>query len=226
MEESLNRSFSRHYLESLSTGELVELADRTGIDIPPGLERIFIIKEFLENSIEEKQETEEEIMTSPDHMESAALPKQYNISYIEAMIRDPFWVFVFWEIKKHDREMHESADDFKGYCLRVIPLNKGETTSKQKEDAFSVLIGAEDSERYLGFAEHSLQANGCYIIKLCVIRGNSELQLAVSLPFTLPGFSENDNFGDIDQKPLIRLSGARDFSTIKSKDRQSRNKRQ
>jgi hypothetical protein len=34
---------SRQLLESLSTGELIKLADDCGIDIPPGLERIFII---------------------------------------------------------------------------------------------------------------------------------------------------------------------------------------
>ena len=35
------------YLESLSTGELIDLAVKNGLDIPPGLERVFIIEELL-----------------------------------------------------------------------------------------------------------------------------------------------------------------------------------
>ena len=39
---------NRPFLESLTTAELIQLADRTGIDVPPGLERIVIIGELLE----------------------------------------------------------------------------------------------------------------------------------------------------------------------------------
>ena len=39
--------FTRVFLDSLSTDELVKLADSHGIDIPPDLERIFVIEELL-----------------------------------------------------------------------------------------------------------------------------------------------------------------------------------
>ena len=39
---------TRSYLETLSSWELVKLSDHYGIDIPPGLDRIFIIEELLE----------------------------------------------------------------------------------------------------------------------------------------------------------------------------------
>ena len=217
-----NVPLSRHWLESLSTGELVSLADNFGIDIPPGLERIFIIEELLENSVDDNQETEDDLETTPVYTETAALPKQYNISFIEVMIRDPLWVFVFWEIKGHDKELHEKADDFSGYCLRVIPLNEGEASPRAKDDSFTVTIDANDSARYLGFPEHSSKNSGRYIIKLCAIRGASEIQVAVSLPFELPKVAENDNIGEPEQNPLIHLSGARDFFTIKTTDRVSR----
>ncbi|MDR1147291.1 MAG: hypothetical protein LBK66_01525, partial [Spirochaetaceae bacterium] len=38
----------RRYLESLTTRELAALADKAGIDIPPELDRIFIIEAILE----------------------------------------------------------------------------------------------------------------------------------------------------------------------------------
>jgi hypothetical protein len=217
--------FSRVKLEGLSTDELIKLAEDIGIDIPVGLERIFIIEELLENSDTGEHEAKDDLQINPSYSEPVALPKQYNISFIDVIIRDPLWVFVYWEIKGHDREIHENAGNFKGYCLRVIPLNEGESVPKSKENSFTVSIGAEDSARYLGFAERSPQAAGRYIIKLGVIRGDKELQIAVSQPFNLPRLIE-DNICALDNNPLVRLSGAMDFVTTKSIDRQFRTKRQ
>ena len=226
MEETSGVPFSRHWLESLSTGELVKLAEDIGIDIPPGLERIFIIEELLESSNDGGQEVKDDLEINPSYSESVALPKQYNISYIDVIIRDPLWVFVYWEVKGHDREMHENADNFKGYCLRVMPLDEGEAIPKSRENSFTLSVDVEDCARYLGFAEQSLRAAGRYIIKLGAIRGNQEEQIAVSQPFNLPRSIKNDGIYALDQNPLIRLSGVQDFLTIKSTDRQSRIKRQ
>jgi hypothetical protein len=222
--------YSRHWLESLSTSELGKLADDLGIDIPPGLERIFIIEELLlENSNSEDEKSEDNLEINHTYTDPVPLPRQYNISYIEVIIRDPLWVYVFWEIKAHDRELHESSGDFKGYCLRVIPLEEGEDipkSQKSKENSFTVSIDINDSARYLGFAEQSPQAARRYIIKLGAIRGDAELQIAASEPFNLPRLIENGNAANgIEEDSLIRLSGLQEFSTIRSTDRQSRNKR-
>ena len=226
MEDTVNTPFSRQWLESLSTDELIKFADSTGIDIPAGLERIFIIEELLESSNSGEPEKKEDLEINTSYSESVALPKQYNISYIEVIIRDPLWVYVYWEIKGHDRETHENANDFNGYCLRVIPLNEGESIPKSKENSFTVLVGVEDNARYIGFTEHSPQAKGRYIIRLGVIRGDSELQIAISQPFSLPRLMEDENICAFEQNPLVRLSGVQDFKTIKSTNRESRIKRQ
>jgi len=227
MDSTSNGQFSRSWLESLSTTELVKLAEDFGVDIPPWLERIFIIEELLlESAYLSEPKIEEEIQIIPSYTESVFLPKQYNISFIEVIIRDPLWAYVFWEIKSHDREIHENADDFNGYCLRVIPLIDGEDIQKSKENSFTVSIGKDDSARYLGFAEHSPQTECRYVIKLGVIRGGSELQIAVSQPFNMPRLVENTNLCKMGGNPLVRLSGAPDFSTINTTDRESRVKRQ
>jgi len=218
--------FSRVKLECLSTDELIKLAEDIGIDIPAGLERIFIIEELLENADPDDYQAGDDLQINPSYSEPVTLPKQYNISFIDVFIRDPLWAFAYWEIKGHDRELHESAENFKGYCLRVIPLNEGESVLTSKENSFTVSIDAEDSARYLGFAEHSPQAAGRYIIKLSAIRGDTEVQLAISEPFNLPRLIENDSLCALDKNPLVRLSGAMDFVTTKSIDRQFRIKRQ
>ena len=227
MKNILDVPFARPWLESLSISELAELAENLGLDIPPGLERIFIIEELLlESSAMCEQKPEDDLEINPSFAEAVALPKQYNISFVEVFIRDPLWIYVFWEIKSHDREMHESADDFNGYCLRVIPLSEEENVPIPRENSFTVSIDVNDSARYLGFAEHSLQTAGRYLIKLGVIRGDSELQLAISTPFSLPRLIENEIINDLEQNPLVRLSGIQDLTTIKNTDRESRIKRQ
>jgi len=223
--ESSHVPVSRQWLESLSTDELIKLADTNGIDIPPGLERIFIIEELLEVSSAEEHETADEIKINPSYSETALLPKQYYISYIDVIIRDPLWIFAFWEIKGHDRTIHENAVDFNGYFLRVIPLDKEGNEPKTMENSFTVSVGAEDSARYLGITEHTDQDSNCYMIKLGVIRGKNELSIASSHPFYLPKLSENENITSLCGNPLIRLSGVQNLSIIKNSDRQSRIKR-
>ncbi|MDR1837850.1 MAG: DUF4912 domain-containing protein [Treponema sp.] len=222
MEEDYNVPLSRAQLESLSTGELIRLAESSGIDILQGLERIFIIEELLEYSHTNVQEIKDDLKNDPCS-ETADLPKQYNISYVDVIIRDPLWVYVFWEIKGSDRAIHENADDFKGYCLRIVPLNEEETEQKSGEYSFTVPVNAEDCARYFGFTEHS---HGRYKIKLGVIRGDSEVHIASSASFCLPAMIDNENIHSMKENPLIRLSGVQDLSIIKNTDRHSRIKRQ
>jgi hypothetical protein len=164
-----------------------------------------------------------------DFQETVALPRQYNISYIDVLIRDPLWAFVFWEIKGHDREIHEKAPDFGGYCLRVIPLaetGSGRISRAERENSFTVPVGAEDTAWYLGFPP----AEGKYQVELCVLREDEELIISVSRPFKLPRLLEPPSRkapvpGDIQEvyhNPLACLSGAKDFPVIRSADRLSR----
>ena len=215
MEEIPDGPVSRTWLESLSTAELIKLADSFGIDIPHGLERIFIIEELLESSDTGVQEKTDDLKINPAYIETTLLPKQYNISYIEVIIRDPLWVFVYWEIKGHDREIHEHANDFNGYCLRVVPLS--EKNTELIEASFTVPFSADESARYLGFAEHSSLSHGRYIIRLSVIRGSSELSVVESLPFCLPGLIENEEINAMKENPLFRFSGVQDLSIIKDR---------
>jgi len=253
MEESPLVPVSRIRLESMSTDELIKIADTYGVDIPFELERVFIIEEILEAVNSSIEEPEDPIEINPSYSEAVLLPKQYNISYIEVIIRDPLWVFVFWEIKSHDREAYENTGDFKGYFLRVIPLDKDGKELKSKENTFTVFISKEDSARYLGFTGEKsfsdkdtedtqalfgvkksgdkssdlkeVQQTNYFKIKLGVTRGGIETVIASSAPFFLPAICDNERIVSMSRNPLLRLSGAQDLSIIKNTDRQARVKR-
>jgi hypothetical protein len=223
---------TRPYLESLTTDELVRMADRVGIDIPPSLERVFISGELLDIAAAEEAGTGEDddaIHESTDFFDSAPLPKQYNITFIEALIRDPLWVFVFWELKGSDKELYEKEENFEGYCLRVIP-GKG-AGEPQREDSFTVPVGIDDSAWYLGFSPVAGGAaavggvdavNTRFQVELCVLLGSETVALAVSRLFTMPKLLSPAAALSPGLSPLALLSGAEDFRVIRNADRHIR----
>jgi len=225
------------YLESLSTGELVALAVKNGLDIPPGLERVFIIEElfYLDHDAEGVHHDINQVDAQHDvFKEFAVLPKQYHISFIEVIIRDPLWAFVFWEIKAHDRNHYESAPGFNGYSLRVTPFKEGlskdgdlKESRLQADEAasFIVSIDTDDYARYLGFPP---EGGRCFKVELCMCNEDYEAPftvLAQSRPFTLPRLIEpasNELVQTVYRNPLAQLSGVGRFSLVRSEDRRLR----
>ena len=237
------------YLNSLTTGDLIKMADSLGVDIPHDPDRVSIIEELLEIASLDKPDgspgadTQDSVLT-----ESVPLPKQYNISFIEVMIRDPLWAFAFWEIKAHDKEQFEKAPDFNGYCLKVSPwVPPGEKTidlgqeATAKDGIFSVSVSPNDTAWYLGLnpaaaEELSLREQIQYKVELCACLGESETVLAVSNPVRLPGLPEmpsctgkQENGGVqeacVGVNELVRLSGYGDFHIIRRNERSPRAKR-
>jgi hypothetical protein len=222
---------TRSYLESLTTRELIRMADREGIDIPPDLERVFIIQELLEN---DRPEDEPPVPEERGKLVPVPLPKQYNITYLEILLRDPLWVFVFWEIKKHDKEIFENSADFEGYCLKVSSVGTGFSTGRKpsmernflSETVFTVSVGTEDTAWYLGFPPQG----GEFYVDLCVRLRNSRdpdqgeadmllKSLAVSKPFSMPRLFNPSENKEMLKNPLIRLSGVDCFSILRNTER-------
>jgi len=209
---------TKAHLESLANADLLKLADRFGIDITQNQDRVFLIEELLEVSSLEGDEpgTPEDEMADLVFVESAPLPRYYNVTFIEVMIRDPFWAFVFWEIKASEKEQLEKAQDFNGYCLRVKLLNDafkmaaaGVSDRQGLEEMLTVQVSTVDTAWYLGFAPNSenealgLDENqlktgqnqnttdqNLYIVELCASVGEVETVLAVSAPIRMPGLPE------------------------------------
>lgn len=200
---------TRAYLESLTTRELARMADREGIDILPGLERVFIIQELLENSNEEIPENPQEPEGRQAKLCPVPLPKQYNITYLDILIRDPLWVFAFWEINGPEKERFEASPDFDGYCLRVLSLEKDSEAA-----AFMVQVDTVDNAWYVGFPP----SGGLFRIELCLRQKNEPdafRALAFSPSFSMPHlFNSPENEVNL-KNPLVRLSGAAHFSVIR-----------
>jgi hypothetical protein len=221
---------TRPYLESLTTEELVKWADLYGVDIPFGLDRIFIIEELLEIALADVEIEEDEYIeeTGKKYSGAVALTKQYNITFLEILVRDPLWAFVFWEIKGSDREIFEKDPDFNGYFLKVCPW--GNRTVLQ--EAFTVPLTPEDSAWYLGFPPADKDEKGqalerYYKIELYAERGGEEIMLVATNPFRLPVLCpriEKQEAPGNNKYPLIHLSGIDDFHILRNGDHQLRSK--
>ena len=211
------------YLETLSADELRQLADKYSVDIPDGMERVFIIEALMESAFGNVDISQAVEIIESDFLEAAALPRQYNISFIDVMIRDPLWAFVFWEIKTHDREACENAPNFENFCLKVIPMDDPTIQDTGVDDSFVVPVDSHNSGLYLNFPP----AEGSYRVEFCAVHKGNLSPLIVSHPFRLPKLLESPNqkpllspeFQILYDNPLACLSGVREFPVIRSTDR-------
>ena len=210
---------TRAYLESLTSSDLIKIADNLGVDIPPDLDRIFIIEEILEAGSPGDEEPEPPLETGPVDLvavESVPLPKQYSITFIEVLVRDPFWAFVFWEIKAQDKEQLEKSQEFEGYYLKVSPC------SAEERQVFMIPVKGDDSAWYLGLTpamsiDVSPVEQSQYKVELCARLKGEEMILASSNPIKLPCLPRDA--GKKDVNPLVSLSGYGDFHILRNKER-------
>jgi len=238
---------NKAYLESLTTDDLVKMADNLGVDIPLDLDRDFVIEEILEiSSIDDEPENsvennDDDSLIDTVLVDSAPLPKQYNITFIEVMIRDPLWAFVFWEIKSQDKEQIEKSQDFEGYYLKVLPLADGkrENASAEEEKGFQIPVKPDDTAWYLSlspamFAEINRaefrpdagsevsRIQNQFIVEFCALIKGEETVLTVSNPIMLPPLPLA---AEQEPNPLMSLSGYADFRIIRNNERPLRNKK-
>jgi uncharacterized protein len=143
---------SRSYLETLSSADLISLADDYGIDIPDDLNRRFIIGELLEAAEEINQdcghsENEMHAAGSAPVSESDTLPESYNETMICAILRNPVWAFVYWDFKESDVKRLRSQNSLTSLMLRVSFFDEEE--SQKPSEAFDVQVSLSDREQYV-----------------------------------------------------------------------------
>ena len=214
--------FTRAHLESLTTNDLLVIADKLGVDVPDNPDRVSLIDELLDISSQEDDSSDsgESEIADSIFIEPVPLPKHYNITFIEVMIRDPLWAFVFWEIKSSEKEQFEKAADFEGYYLKVSRLEDNgnystnhsieysanhfvehsvehsiEHSGQGYEGFYTVPVKPEDTAWYLGLSsaspEEAKNFEHCqFKVEFCANLGGVETVLAASNPVRLPGLPE------------------------------------
>ncbi|MBQ0051946.1 MAG: DUF4912 domain-containing protein [Treponema sp.] len=118
-----NSLLTLQHLETLSSADLIALADDYGIDIPDNLNRRFIIGELLEIAAElQMEESAPAIEIVDDDLENASseeLPFTFNETQISVVLRNPAWAFVYWDISEAAVKQMEESMRFESLILRT-----------------------------------------------------------------------------------------------------------
>ncbi|UTD04392.1 DUF4912 domain-containing protein [Treponema denticola] len=148
-------NLSKSYLQSVSTDELLQIADDCGVFVTKGLCRNVIIEELLE--IEEDSNVSDnkflkignEDLFLDDEMDdegNAGLAFSYNKTEIHVLIRDPMWAFAFWDFYKPEFVNLVNDPDFDSFFLRVLLFS--ENNLAESYDYFDIDITDTDRSRY------------------------------------------------------------------------------
>jgi hypothetical protein len=133
------------------------------------------------------------------------IPDRYNITYIKALVRDPLWFFVFWEVKMSIMEKLVKMEDFDGLCLRINALKKGKVFS-----SYTVPVSNSDRAWYLDFPAEG----DAFFVEICAQVGGREEAFAKTRSFRQPEIlaAHGPN-----ESPLALLSGIRDIPILREK---------
>lgn len=201
-------AINRVYLETLSFSDLVRLADEYGLDVPDSLDRRFLIEELIETSKEENSNSDNMIVTSqkddipvPDEEK---LPKNYNETQINCVLRNPSWGFVFWNIR--DTDMLE-IKSIPGSSLMLRVIAQKDLFSPETEESFEVKTVSSVQEQYVLLPQDKKYIK---IELICVAPGYKKI-LSISPVITIPqgsSYVSDLQLGrDSDFSEIIKLSG-------------------
>ncbi len=193
-------------LESLSTNDLLLLADDYGVDIPEGLNRRLLIGELLELAEENEHFSghmpglADAVMPDPQE----GLPETYNETRITAMIRDPAWIFVYWDFHTIQFTNLVAHTGFENFFLRVNTFSREDPT--KLTDFFDIDVGANDRKWYVHLADYR---NFCRVDLYCRNTGEQDRILAAS---AVKGIKPGNTIGcksSVRRRnpPLLELSG-------------------
>jgi uncharacterized protein len=218
-------------LEALSLEELYALADRTGLDLPPGLERPFVIEEILEVleedsedrrssqgealHMDEKKYSElriDEIDVDPGVDESMIL--RYNETMIRAIVRDPSWAFAYWDVSDVELASLRGEESAAGLFLRVAEIKGAgdQGGAENHREYFDIPVADNDIQWYINLPRSGVR----FRIDLCARRAGQAGKLRVlarsnEVESPRQSFPEGESALSSAACELLALSGIEDL---------------
>jgi hypothetical protein len=183
---------TRERLQSISLGELAELARSEGLEIGENPDKAALIDFLLENQEERKRERTaennaeirveeakyeitdtEEIEGGATAEEALAEAARSNCTKLVLMVRDPHWAFAYWQIEQ--KRMLKILPDSPPLLLRVHETTAAASAGKSAE-TFDIPVQVSDSSWYICLPND----NSEYWLELGYLAGNRFHNLAAS----------------------------------------------
>ncbi len=202
---------SKQQLESMSTADLISLSDEYGIEIPDNLNRRFIIEELLETSAELetsfKHDDDEVTLDEENAKLPETLPKSYNETEINLVLRNPEWIFVYWDISESTLNKIKNSPDFNGLFLHLAFYDSMDEDEKQNS-SINIKIDLETREQYVLVPEDKNILN----VVLACSYGEENIDILastrrISIPRVNEDIKEMQPGKKMNFPPLVNLSG-------------------
>jgi len=209
-------------LYSFSYEQLLEISNRGNIPVTPGVEKGVLIGMLME-AFEEDRDEREELNNLAIKMEARKfsisqdeeldlgqdddleLPLRYNETSASLLLRDPSWVFCYWDIEDKKADEIRNTPGFQGLILRVVELNTKEYSTDNILDYFDIPIKFSDYRRYINLPSEDT----CYCVEIrAQIEENDYLVTRSNSIETTREYVTAPHDNDITYSDeLIRLSG-------------------
>ncbi len=203
-----NTSLSQAYLETLTTQELIQLGDKFGVDIPPSLNRRLIIGELLEIQDDFYAALPLDFDEDEDDnaKKKAASVKSYNETAVNILLRNPGWVFVFWDFNKIEFSACVSKHSFESFGLRVSFFD--DATLTKSRDSYNVIISPYDRKWYIHVPERHCF---CRVDLVVLSSSDRNFVLAQSNALCIPPAAKLEISKTESISPILSLSGIKDL---------------
>jgi uncharacterized protein len=157
---------TKERLHSFSYEQLIEISKRSNVLVTPGVDKETLVSILIE-AYEEDRVEREELNNLAIKMESRKfsisqdeeidlgmdddleLPLRYNDTGIKVLLRDPSWIFCYWDLEDKKVGEIENTPGFEGLILRVVELTSGEYSEDNILDYFDIPIKSVDFRRYV-----------------------------------------------------------------------------
>ena len=209
-------------LRSLSYTELFRIAEQGNITVLHDMDKESLIASIFEALEDDRLDREDaanltiqleakKFTVSQDEeffidfAEDVELSGRYMETSLVLMLRDPSWVYCYWDIEDRILSELSAEDDYEGLLLRVIELTAPEWGGESEVDRIDIPIQFGDLSRYINLPGK----DAFYGVELYAQLGEREMLIArsniVEGSRDYIADAEDGDGGRCDQ--LIQLSG-------------------
>ena len=201
---------SRKHLETLSSADLILLADEYGIDIPEDLSRRFIIAELLDIAREMQEDEQAGLTITGEAQEETELPVSYNETVVCAVHSNPVWLYVFWDISASDAALIDANRQQATFVLRITVLECGGKIVPH--ESFDVPVSVSDKDQYILLPASADDEKNVRVDLILETQTAKPRLMAVSaaVPLSRPCPDFRESFLN-EQSPLLELSGFKEL---------------
>jgi uncharacterized protein len=207
-------------LSAMSSDSLFDLARSMGLELPPGLERPFVLEEILDladSSLDD--EPDEALDAELSKFDATLMPTgkpltdslhsiRYNETRFVVLLKDPAWAYLYWDIKADPPTSVEEPEP-RSYLIRVLELATPFDPSQNAISWFEFSVSGRDGDWHVNLPEDGTS----YVFELVQIHERRKKLLARSNVISVPRLKQFDDFRQLSEQTqrLYELSGLYSF---------------